>query len=301
MNRTGQIATIDLSIVIVTFNNADIICSCCNALAEHLDGIRVQLVIVDNASSDDTPSMLKKIEFSLSGHFDITIQLNRKNIGYTRGVNQGIKTSRGDFILILNPDVIVTSSLPLILKRFQKDKRIGVLAPQLRYPDGRIQPSCRRFPRRRDVLYECMALTILFPQSPRFNSWRMPDFDHKSVLDNCQPQGAFLLTSRKVIEHIGLFDERFTMFFSDVDWCRRVIDAGFIIRFLPDFFVYHIQGASIRQRRAEMIISSHRSFIHYFAKYNQSWLHRTGTKLSFFLLLIGTLPRLIITTLWHQK
>jgi len=301
MSQSSQTAKIDLSVVIVTFNNADIIFPCCNALAEHLGNMQTQLIIIDNSSSDDTRFTLRKIESSFSGYFDIHVFLNRENTGYTRGVNQGIKMSRGEYLLIMNPDVIVTSSLSPLFEQFEEEDKIGVLAPQLRYPDGRIQPSCRRFPKRRDVLYECMALAILFPQSPRFNSWRMPDFDHKNVLDNCQPQGAFLLTSQKVIERVGRFDEHFTMFFSDVDWCRRVIDAGFIIRFLPKTFVYHIQGASIRQRRAEMIISSHRSFIHYFEKYNSSRIHRIGTKLAFLFLLVGTLPRLIITALRNQK
>lgn len=147
------------------------------------------------------------------------------------------------------------------------DHQTGVVAPQLRNPDGSLQPSCRRFPRRRDVTYECLGLNLLFPKSRLFNSWKMGDFDHLSQRRVEQPQGAFLLTTREVMNSVGLWDETYPMFFSDVEWCHRVKNAGLDIIFEPGARVMHQKGVSIYKRRAAMIWTSHISFYRYLKKY----------------------------------
>lgn len=268
---------IDISVVIVTYNNLAIIQECLKTLSRVLAPYASEVIVIDNASSDGTAWNLGLIVHWRRRTFKRSeIILNSRNLGYTRAVNQGLRLCRGRFVLMLNPDIDFKDSPFPRLFELLEDERIAVVAPQLRFLDGRIQPSCRRFPAKRDVFFEVLGLSRLFFNSPFFNRWRMPDFDHQTSRDVEQPQGAFLLMRRSLIERIGLLDERFPMFFSDVDFCRRAAQAG-RIHFCADVSVRHWQGDSVRQRRAAMILSSHRSFVDYFSKYDNGVWQRLST------------------------
>jgi len=285
-----------ITVIIVTFNNIDFIAKCLSSLSHALHGYSAQLVIIDNNSTDGTVNYLNSND--LAGKFDFTqlnIILNKKNTGFTYAVNQGLQKSSGDFLLILNPDVIVQPDTLAVLLKLFKDDKIGVAAPQLRYPNGKIQPSCRRFPRKWDVLYEISGLTQLFRKSPVINSWKMADFTHLESRFVEQPQGAFLLTQKKVLQKVGLFDCSFPMFFSDVDWCYRVFLNNWSIFFCAETFVYHYKGASVHRKHPEMIVSSHRSFVNFFRKYDRNFFDKLFTSLIHLLLLVVTLPRLLFT------
>ena len=129
-------------------------------------------------------------------------------------------------MLFLNPDTILPPNcLTALLPALYADPGTGVVAPQLRFPpasSGFIQPSCRRFPTYWDLFCAFTGLTMLFPRSRFFNGWKMGDFDHRSPREVDQPQGACLLARPEVATQLGAWDERFPLFFSDVDWCRRV-------------------------------------------------------------------------------
>lgn len=286
---------IELSVVIVTYNSSLYILNCLRSLSK-VCTFPTQVLVIDNASNDQTVDILQhhKPEFIKTFSFFEIIE-NNKNTGYTHGVNQGLHRTKGHKVLLLNPDIRVTGDIKVLMNLLD-DSRIGVVAPQLKNENGTVQPSCRRFPRRRDVFLECLG-TLFFRKNIIFNRWKMPDFNHLTHYDNCQPQGAFLLTRRNVLREIGLLDERFHMFFSDVDWCQRVIEHGYIVRFTPCTSMIHLKGKSVFQRRQEMIISSHRAFVQYFKKQDHAWIQQIGTRLVYLLLLIGTLPRLIITAM----
>ncbi|MCJ7802017.1 MAG: hypothetical protein MUP82_06630, partial [Candidatus Marinimicrobia bacterium] len=155
-----------------------------------------------------------------------------------------------------------------LLNELKDNKNIRAIAPQLRFPNGKIQNSCRRFPRRRDILYESIGLSKIFKKSKEFNYWKMGDFDHKKTRLVDQPAGAALLFSKKIINELGLLDEQFPMFFSDVDICKRIWDAGYTVRFTTNSFITHQGGVSVYRKRIKMILNSHYSFWKYFNKYN---------------------------------
>ena len=199
----------------------------------------------------------------------ISIIQNSDNLGYTIANNQGIQNANGEYLFFLNPDTLVPNGvINNLLNKIQEDKNCGAIAPQLRFPNGRIQNSCRRFPRRRDILYESIGLSKLFNNSKEFNYWKMGDFDHKITRSVDQPAGAAIIIPKKIIKEIGLLDEIFPMFFSDVDICKRIWDAGYNIQFNTNSFITHMSGASVYQKRIKMIVSSHLSFWKYFNKYN---------------------------------
>ncbi|NOY61095.1 MAG: glycosyltransferase family 2 protein [Calditrichaeota bacterium] len=294
---------ISISVIIVTFNNVRTILPCLVSLQKAFFQYHSQVFVIDNASSDDTISVLRQNQKSLSQYFsEFSLCLNDTNLGFTRAVNQGLKLASGDFVLLLNPDVVLQNdTIEKLLTCFSQENKIGVVAPQLRFANGKIQPSCRTFPRKRDVILELSGLAKLFPSSNIFNHWRMPDFDHQETRDVEQPQGAFLLARQKVLQQVGLLDERFPMFFSDVDWCRRIVAGGWRIRFCSGAFVMHLQGHSVFQRRGEMIVSSHRSFVAYFKKYDETFLQHVGSLFIALILYIILLPRILIAVFFQDN
>ena len=296
MQKTKNPDCFDISIVIVAYNNESIIIQCLGSLFAALEQYRCQLTIIDNASSDATVPLIEKAcaaFHSRDNHFEIIA--NRENKGFTKALNQGLEKSAGEYILILNPDVIVCQeTITMLLPLFERNEKIGVVAPQLRFMNGTVQPSCRNFPRKQDVLFELFGLNRLFSTGTFFNHWRMPDFDHRSSRFVDQVQGAFLLTKQPILKRVGLFDERFFMFFSDVDWCRRVMQNGLHIRFSPESYVLHEKGGSDYKNREKMIVTSHRSLVQYFKKYDRTLSQETLTCVIHFLLLAILLPRILL-------
>ena len=253
-----------VSIIIVTYNSESEIVDCINSLLPQLIDINGEIIIIDNNSKDNTISLIHEIEGN-----NISIIRNNVNLGYTLANNQGINNAKSDYILLLNPDAIVPNGTVInLLNEIKDNKYIGAIAPQLRFSDGKIQNSCRRFPRRRDILYESIGLSKIFKNSKEFNYWKMGDFDHKKTCLVDQPAGAALLISRKIFNKIGLLDEQFPMFFSDVDICKRIWDAGFTVQFTTNSYITHQGGVSVYRKRFKMIVSSHLSFWKYFNKHN---------------------------------
>ena len=193
---------------------------------------------------------------------------NAENRGYAAANNQAIGAGKAPFVLLLNPDTELTpGTLATLLQVFQEDPRIGAVAPQLLFPDGAIQWSCRSFPEPSAVLFDAFGLPRLFPGSARFGRYRMTYWDHNSRRDVDQPMASALALRRAAPDEIGLFDESFPLYFNDVDLCYRLRQAGWRIVFEPRAQVLHHHGQSTRQLRATAVAESHRSLIRFYRKH----------------------------------
>lgn len=260
----------------MAYNNAGEIAACLQSLPPAAPHARLHVTVIDNASTDNTRIELQRLQQEMAAVWPDRIALevigNAHNAGFTAAVNQGLARVAADDVLFLNPDTVLPpDSLDQLCRLLAPEQGVGCVAPQLRYPDGTVQPSCRRFPTHRDVFFAMLGLNTLFPRSRLFNGWKMGDFDHRQRRFVEQPQGACLLTTARVAREVGHWDDRFRMFFSDVDWCRRLRERGYQILFVPEIRVMHRQGSSIYKSRLKMIFSSHRSFILYFLKYYRGW------------------------------
>jgi GT2 family glycosyltransferase len=262
----------EFSVAIVTYNNENEISPCLDSLLRELHGFTHQIIVVDNQSSDHTKEIIKQEYLTRKKHpAQLHFIENKVNLGFTKALNQALEKCQGQYILVLNPDTVIKiGSLKRLRDALQQNSSVGVVAPQLLYSDGTVQPSCRRLPKYWDVVFELTGLSHLFRNSPTFNGWKMGDFDHLNRRKVDQPQGACLLFRSDVLKTVGYWDEGFPMFFSDVDWCRRVKNHGWEIMFEPEAKVIHHRGVSILQSRAKMIWSSHRSFYTYFKKHNRN-------------------------------
>ncbi len=252
---------IRLSIVIVTWNSADCIRDCLVSIKPKPDW---NVIVVDNASADRTTTIVKK-EFP-----HVRLIENRTNQGYAHANNQGLTAVAAEYSLLLNPDtVVVNSAFEKMLDYMNANPQVGALGPKLLNPDGSIQPSCREFPSYQILLWEFSGLSRFFPHHRIFSRWRMGYFDHRHFAEVDQPMGACLLLRRSVLDQVGLLDEQFPMFMNDVDLCYRIKKAGLGIVFFPAASVIHYKGRSIYRVRSRMIVTSHRSFYHFFYKHRK--------------------------------
>lgn len=258
-----------LSILVVTFNHEREISDCIESIHQQCQIRPLEIIAIDNSSKDHTLACLESQSSTLkSESFEIRIIRNDENIGFTRAVNSGLAAAQGEFILLLNPDTVMRSgSLEFLVGFLKKSTSAGAAVPQLLHPNGEIQPSCRRFPRYRYILFELLGLSRIFPRSRLFNAWKMGEFDHRSSREVEQPQGACFMFPGKIFQSIGQLDPRFFLFFSDVDYCRRIISAGYRIHFLPEAKVMHRKGSSVYRNRPETVWLSHLDFIRYFLKW----------------------------------
>jgi GT2 family glycosyltransferase len=260
-----------LSIIIVTWNSENEIGECLNSIIENTKDINYEFVIVDNNSSDNTAEVIKKI--AEEKFHRIKAIFNTDNKGFTKACNQGILFSSGENVLFLNPDTIIEGgAVNVLLDKLSESENTGAAAPQLLNEDRTIQKSCRTFPDYFDMFCEFSLLTYIFPDSILFSNWKMNYFSHDEERKVEQPMAAALMVRRKVLKEIDNFDERYKMFFNDVDLCKKIYEKGYSIIFYPDSKIVHEKGVSIYKDRERMIKIWNEDCLSYFKKYNNNIL-----------------------------
>lgn len=243
-----------VGVVIVTYNSAGEIATCLNAAAA-ASRQPVQIVVVDNASQDRTALIIRE------SFPHVTLICNSENRYYAAASNQGIAAVYTHHLLLLNPDAVLPAGGIDALRQFlDAHPDAAAVAPRLIGPDGRRQRSVRELPGLDTLWYDLTGLSLLFPRSPTFGRWRMGYFDGGTVQMVDQPMASCLLVRRTVLDDVGVFDERYPMFFNDVDWCRRVRQSGYKIYYTPDVSVCHVGGAAINRRKVAMIWMGHYAY-----------------------------------------
>ncbi len=252
----------DLSVCILNWNTRDHLGRCLDSLREHPGGLELQTIVVDNASRDGSPDLVRE-RFP-----EAELVANDQNLFYAAGNNQAIARATAPHVLLLNPDIVVTpGALGALLACAGRHPRAGAVAPKLLYPDGRLQASCRTFPTPDIVLYEALGLSRLFPRSRRFGKYRMTwwAYDDEGPVD--QPMASALMLRREALDEVGVFDEAFPMFFNDVDLCKRLWDAGWEVWFTPTATMIHEHGAATSKVPLRMALESHRSQVRFYCKH----------------------------------
>lgn len=257
---TGQTG---LSVVIVAHNSRPYLSACLRSIYDQTDAPPLEVIVVDNGSRPG------EIEVIRQDFPQLTLVTSSRNLGFAAGANLGIRQAKGTHLLLLNPDTTVAPGALTRMAEFIKaTPDAGAVGPKLLNPDGSLQLSCRTFPGRWMVFAHRYALlTRLFPQNPATRRYLLTDWDHASVRPVDWVSGACLMTSRKVLERVGLLDEKFFLFNEDVDFCRRVWAAGWKVYYVPDAVVFHHVGISGRHDDVSLILARHRSMLHYHHKH----------------------------------
>lgn len=273
MKMTTAEHMIDLSVVIVTWNSAEFIEECLGAVYTAANGREIEVIVVDNASGDGSPDMIRQ-KFQ-----DVRLIENDRNMGCSVAFNQGICASSGRYVQILCPDTIVQpEAFDEMISFLDAHPDAGAVGPGLRYPDGRLQPSCRTFPTLSIFIWEFLGLSRLFPRHPVFGRWRMGNFDHRTLREVDQPRGSSLMVRRDTVSQVGLWDEQLEMFFNDVDWCLRMKQHGWKIYFLPSAEMIHYGGSSVKKVRPRMILLSHRCCYRFFRKHRHGFFQAIAVR-----------------------
>ncbi|MCL6431731.1 MAG: glycosyltransferase family 2 protein, partial [Anaerolineae bacterium] len=256
----------DLSVVVVNWNAAPLLRSCLESVRDESASVCLEVLVVDNASSDGSVGLIEAL------FPEVRLIANPENLGFAAANNQAVRQASGRYILLLNPDTrLQPGALRTMVDYMDGHRAVGVLACQLLNADGSVQISCSRFPTLGTVAMDCLGLSRLFPGTRLFAGLKMTYWDHSDERDVDQPSGACLLIRREVWDEIGSLDERFFMYFEEVDFCYRAKKAGWGIRFTPAAQVIHYGGESTRQNLDVRIVGLRKSLLRFFRKHYPGW------------------------------
>jgi N-acetylglucosaminyl-diphospho-decaprenol L-rhamnosyltransferase len=245
---------VDLAIVIVSFNVCDLLRRCLQSVCASQGAITYAVCVVDNASSDNSVEMVRA-EFP-----DVQLIANRENVGYPAANNQGLRllgvsseqhARRPRYCLLLNPDTEVPpDAIAEMIGFLDTHPDVGVAGPKLVMPSGKLDLACRRsFPTPAVSFYRMIGFSRLFPGSSRFGRYNMTFLDEDEPAEVDSVVGAFMMVRTAAVESTGLLDERFWMYGEDLDWAKRIKDAGWRVMYNPAVTVLHVKRASSRESK----------------------------------------------------
>ena len=252
----------DLSVVIVSWNVREKLEENLKVLQDVQSNLDMEIFVVDNNSSDDTVRMVKE-KFS-----NVKLIANKENLGFAKANNQAIIKAQGEFILLLNPDMKVNSdTLTNMLKWMRSKNRASVASCKLVDGQGKLIKHVRRFPQLWDQLMITLKIPHLFPAI--LNKYLYSDFDYESEAKVDSIRGSFFMIRRGVIKKIGELDEKFFIWFEEVDYCKRVEQAGLEVWYTPMVECVDYVGQSFNQVPVgEKQKYFRNSMLHYFKKYH---------------------------------
>lgn len=260
MNHTSNSIekdSVDVSVIIVNWNTRDLLRNCLNSVYQTVTGIRFEIIVVDNASSDGTVAMLEE-EFP-----GVVRILNRENRGFGAANNQAMLVMKGEYALLLNTDAVLIPAAVRKLWEFCKaHEQAGIVCGQLLNADGSRQNSIAAFPSLLTLAVNNSLLEFLFPRA--YPSKR---YGHKHPIQVDSAIGACMMIRKKALDATGFFDERYFFFFEETDLARTMRDRGWKVYQVPDAHIYHLQGQSVGHN-AGARIEFYRSRYQYLQKWH---------------------------------
>jgi GT2 family glycosyltransferase len=240
----------DVSVLLVSFNTHDLLRGCLQHLDSELDGLDVEVIVVDNNSRDGSADMAAR-EFP-----DVRLIRSPENLGFAGANNLALRNARGKFMVLLNSDAFVCDSgIRRALGYMQSDPGIGAGGGRLVGADGSWQPSIRRFPSPLNDFLIFTGLASRFPNSRFLGRADRRWADDRLPVDTDWVPGAFTIIRKDALDKVGLFDESFFLYFEEVDLCRRLRQVGYRVRYFPDVLVVHLGGESAKEHEGLSVSS----------------------------------------------
>lgn len=251
----------DVSVIIVSWNVADLLRDCLNSVYENSANLLLEVIVVDSASHDDTVQMVKT-------HFpQVIVSAQSENVGFTRGNNIGLEMAQGRYVFLLNPDtVILGDSIGQMVAYLDAHPQVGIIGPHTLNTDMTHQSTRRRFPTIGVAFVEYTYLQNFAPQKI-LDQYYMNDIADDAVADVDWVQGSALMARYAVYEQIGGLDTDYIMFWEEVDWCKRAKLAGWGVVYLGTAKIIHHGGKSTEQVGARKHIHFQQSKLHYYKKF----------------------------------
>lgn len=222
----------DVSIIIVNYNTKKVTAECVISCLNEGSKISREIIIIDNRSTDGSVEFLKN---RFKTNKQVIILENKTNEGFSKAVNKGLTISKGTYKYLLNSDTVVPKlALSKLVSFTANNESVGVVGTKLELPGGTIQKSCFNSPTIDRAISE-----YWFGKAGAYSP-----FYRSTVSKVDAVVGASFFISPKAFKKVGLFDERYFMFFEDLDYCRRVRKCGLSVYYLPEVKVFHYHGLS---------------------------------------------------------
>jgi GT2 family glycosyltransferase len=268
----------DVSIIVVSFNTRAVVEHTLATLLASEQKSRVEVILVDNHSLDGTPEMVRD-KFP-----SVVLARNRVNLGHSGGCNQGMRLAKGRHLFCLNSDGLLRSgALDSLVRYLDEHPEVGAAAPKVLNADGTIQGTIKSFPTPSAALFgRYSVLTRLFPNnrwSRRYLVYLDRDFSRPFRCDSAS--ACALMFSRPALQAAGAFDERFFLYWNDVDLCKAIWSAGFEVHCVPDAIVVHDQHKGGTRAGFRRLLTStvdfHKGAYRYYRKWHvrRPWSPKT--------------------------
>lgn len=251
MNALQPGAAVTVSVVVVSFNTCALLRRCLLSLAQQHHAIAVDIIVVDNASTDGSAAMVAEV------FPHIRLIRSAVNLGFAAANNLAFASCRGPFVALLNPDAhLPPGTLDVAVARMRAMPEVGLAGGRLRDEHGRAQPSGRMFPSLLNELLVISGMAVRHPHSKLFGRFDRTWADPQLPAQVDWVPGAFTIIRRGALDRVGGFDERFFLYYEEVDLCRRIAGAGYQVWYWPDLEVTHVGGASSKTVTATDFSSS---------------------------------------------
>jgi GT2 family glycosyltransferase len=282
---------VDLSIIIVSWNVKKYLKTCLNSIYKKDLGLTLEVYVVDNASSDESAGMVKT-EFP-----QVILVENKTNVGFAAANNQALRESKGQYILLLNPDcILLNGTIRKMYDFMENHPDVGASGGRILNPEGEVEPfrSAKRFPTPLSKFFVDIHLDRIFLWPLFFGKYSIAGWDRDDVKEVEVLSGAFMFVRRETVEEVGILDERFFLLAEDIDWCRRIKQKNWKILFNPDAEIMHYGGKSIDQAKQTRLRHEIYSHSLYFKKHH-------GRFVSIQYRALSALTNLLKTNYWMMK
>ncbi|MFA4934062.1 MAG: glycosyltransferase family 2 protein [Candidatus Omnitrophota bacterium] len=243
---------IDLSIIIVNWNSWGYLQKCIMSIKENADGLRYEIIVVDNCSSDNSV-------INIAASFpEVILIKNKKNVGFPAANNQAFTIARGKYFLMLNPDTLIkNNALQQSLHVLKNEDSIGCIGVKTLKGNGEILFSCARsFPSIWSKFWQIFFIDTIFPKWKFLKPSEMGYWDHNNSCDVDLLHGGYMMFPGSIYRKLGGLDEKLPMFYEDVEYCCRIRKAGFRIYYLADVEIVHFVGISRSKAEPKWIVDT---------------------------------------------
>lgn len=253
----------DLSIIIVNYKTRNLLEQCLNSIYSENHHFSYGVFVVDNNSKDSSIEMVKK-KFP-----QVKLIENRINSGFAAANNQALRRSNARYLLLINPDtVVLPDSLNVMMEFMDEHPEAGIAGCKLLNPDYSLQYSCREFSTLATFFLRGIHFDNLFPNNTMLRKYMMFDWDHNEVREVDWVLGSCMMVKRKAIEHVGMLDENFILYFEDQDWCYRMWKHGWKIYYVPQAqMIHYYQRRSAKQFLNVLTWIHIKSMLYFFKKH----------------------------------
>jgi hypothetical protein len=227
--------------VIVSYNTKDVLKECLESIYKTIKNLSFEVIVVDNASKDQTREEISKLEFP-----NFKFIQNKENLGFSKANNIGVRKTSGRYVLFLNPDVVVHSeTLEGMVYFMDKEREAGAATCKVILTNGKIDDASHRgFPTPWNSFTHFSGLAKLFGKIEHFGGYNLKHLDLSQTHEIDALAGAFMIVRREAGEEVGWWDEDYFFYGEDLDFCYMLQQKGWKIYYVPEFSVLHYKGVS---------------------------------------------------------